>query len=128
MQSVAALPKQFSWVRPRRCACAHHFGRPSRGFNETHLHQHHVCAPNIYQHSQTVNVVSACPSTEEVAAYASARHDAIINQVEAGHVEEKGRLYQDAVNHINVCQQEAMAKEREFNEAKQQWVALNSSD
>ena len=88
--------------------------------NETHLHQHHVSAPNIYQHSQTVNVVNTGPSTEEVAAYASARHDAIINQLQAGHVEEKGRLYQDAVNHINVCQQEAMAKEREFNEARQQ--------
>ena len=94
--------------------------------NETHLHQHHVSAPNIYQHSQTVNVVNTGPSTEEVAAYASARHDAIINQLQAGHVEEKGRLYQDAVNHINVCQQEAMAKEREFNEARQQWVAQRS--
>ena len=82
-----------------------------------------MCAPNIYQHSQTVNVVNTGPSTEEVAACASARHDAIINQLQAGHVEEKGRLYQDAVNHINVCQQEAMAKEREFNEARQQWVA-----
>ena len=91
--------------------------------NETHLHQHHVSAPNIYQHSQTVNVVNTGPSTEDVAAYASARHDAIINQLQAGHVEEKGRLYQDAVNHINVCQQEAMAKEREFNEARQQWIA-----
>ena len=49
--------------------------------NETHLHQHHVCAPNIYQHSRTVNVVNTGPSTEEVAAYASARHDAIINQL-----------------------------------------------
>ena len=94
--------------------------------NETHLHQHHVSAPNIYQHSQTVNVVNTGPSTDEVAAYASARHDAIINQLQAGHVEEKGRLYQDAVNHINVCQQEAMAKEREFNEARQQWVAQRS--
>ena len=94
--------------------------------NETHLHQHHVSAPNIYQHSQTVNVVNTGPSTEEVAAYASARHDAIINQLQAGHVEEKGRLYQDAMNHINVCQQEAMAKEREFNEARQQWIAQRS--
>ena len=87
--------------------------------NETHLHQHHVCAPNIYQHSQTVNVANTGPSTEEVAAYASARHDATINQLQAGHVEEKGRLYQDVVNHINECQRESMAKEREFNEARQ---------
>ena len=29
-------------------------------------------------------------------------------------------------DHINACQQEAMAKEREFNEARQQWVAQRS--
>ena len=54
-----------------------------------HLHQHHVSAPNIYHHNQTVNVVNAGSSTDELAAYASARHDAIVSQLQAGHTEEK---------------------------------------
>ena len=91
--------------------------------NEMHLHQHHVSAPNIYHHNQTVNVVNAGSSTDKLAAYASARRDAMVSQLQAGHTEEKGRLYQDALHHINECKRESMAKEQEYNEERQNWAA-----
>ena len=53
--------------------------------NETHVHQR----SNFYQHNQTVNVVNAGASVDELAVYALARRDVIVSQLQAGHTAEK---------------------------------------